>query len=222
MRSVSKNRQVLEIIVVDGGSSDQTRLFAREAGACVMIHDQPIENGGGRGGQIKTGIKSAKGDVVAILHADSILPGEEIDRIIKMLNAHPGVIGGSVGCRFDSSKPQFRLIELANDFRAAFLKISFGDQVQFFRRQPVVDHDLFPGIPLMEDVELSLRLHRLGRQVHLFGNVLVSTRRWKSIGFKNARWILIQVLTYLITRLWSEPDTVNLYKKYYKIDPSKT
>ncbi len=222
IRSVSGNGHVLEIIVVDAGSKDQTRLFSREAGARVMIHDHPIENGGGRGGQIKAGIHSARGDVVVILHADAILPDAEINRIIQNLNEHPSVIGGSVGCRFTSSKPQFRLIELANDFRAAFLKISFGDQVQFFRRQPVVDHDLFPVIPLMEDVEFSIRLHRLGRQLHLFGNVMVSNRRWENVGFKNARWIFMQVLKYLITRLWSVPDTANLYKKYYNTEPSKS
>ena len=221
IRSISGNRHVLEIIVVDAGSKDQTRLFARKAGARVMIHDCPIENDGGRGGQIKAGINSARGNVVVILHADAILPDAEINRMMKMLNEHPGVIGGSIGCRFNSSKPQFRLIELANDFRAAFLKISFGDQVQFFRRQPVVDHDLFPPIPLMEDVEFSMRLHRLGRQLHLFGNVRVSTRRWENVGFKNARWIFIQVLKYLLTRLWSEPDTANLYKKYYNTEPPK-
>ncbi len=51
-----------------------------------------------------------------------------------------------------------RLIEYANDIRTALSGISFGDQIQFFRRLPVKAQDIYPVIPLMEDVELALRL----------------------------------------------------------------
>ena len=208
LRAFSNNTHILETIVVDAGSVDRTCLLAKEAGARVIVHDHPVENGGGRGGQIKAGVNAAAGDVVMIVHADTILPGNEIDRVLAVLNKHPGVIGGAVGCRFDSPRLRFRFVELANDMRAAFLKISFGDQVQFFRRQPVVSCNLFPGIALMEDVEFSIRLHRLGRRIYLFGGALVSTRRWDKIGSRNAFWILRQVAVYLVCRLWSQPDTV--------------
>ncbi|MEW6078339.1 MAG: glycosyltransferase [Thermodesulfobacteriota bacterium] len=216
IRSVAGNRYVIEVVVVDGGSSDQTCLLARQNGARVLVHERPVENGGGRGGQIKRGIEAAGGDAVAILHADCVLPGENVDRIVALLNHHPDVIGGSVGGQFDSPKLRFRILALANDLRAAFLKISFGDQVQFFRRRPVVARDLFPGIPLMEDVEFSIRLHRLGQRVHLLGSARVSTRRWRKIGFRNAPWVIITVAKYLIRRLVAEPDTAALYKHYYK------
>jgi glycosyltransferase involved in cell wall biosynthesis len=215
IRSVSESRQVCEVIVVDGGSRDQTQLLARQTGARVIVHDKPIEKGGGRGGQIKEGIHAASGDVAAILHADARLPGHEIDRMVAVLNRYPSVVGGSIGCRFDSPHRKFRFIELANDIRAAFFKISFGDQVQFFRKEPVVKADLFPGIPLMEDVEFSIRLRRLGRCTYLFGNALVSTRRWEHVGFKNAAWVFLNVMVYLIRRLWEAPETVKLYRKYY-------
>jgi glycosyltransferase involved in cell wall biosynthesis len=215
IQTVSGNRHVCEIIVVDGGSKDKTRKLAQQAGARVIVHEKPIDKGGGRGGQIKAGIHDARGDAVAILHADARLPNIEIDRMMEVLNHHPSVVGGSVGCRFDSPGLRLRFIELANDIRAAFLKISFGDQVQFFRRQPVVESDLFPGIPLMEDVEFSIRLHRLGRRVYLFGTALASSRRWEHVGFRNAKWVFVRVFEYLMRRLWSEPDTVKLYKKYY-------
>lgn len=215
IQSVSGNVHVLEIIVVDGGSTDQTRELAGQSGARLLVHEQPVEAGGGRGGQIKAGIDAAGGDVVMILHADVVLPAVEIDRVIAVLNENPGIAGGAVGCRFDSVRLRFRFIELANDMRAAFFKISFGDQVQFFRRQPVVARDMYPGIPLMEDVEISIRLHRLGRQIYLFGDALVSARRWDRIGFRNAPWVFRQVTAYLVRRLWSQPDTAKLYRKYY-------
>ncbi len=215
IQSVSGNRYVSEIIVVDAGSHDQTQMLAQKAGAHVLIHDLPVENGGGRGGQIRAGVHAACGDVAAILHADTILPGIEIDRIVAVLNDHPAVIGGAVGSRFNSPGFQYRFLELANDFRAAFLKISFGDQVQFFRREPVVRKNIFPDLPLMEDVELSIRLNRLGKQVYLCGNVMVSARRWQKKGSKNAVLIIRLLVIYLFKRIWGGPDSVEMYKAYY-------
>lgn len=217
IRSVSGNRHVLEIIVVDAGSNDQTRLMAEKAGACVMVHDRSFDNGGGRGGQVREGIHAARGDAIVILHADTILPGVEIDRIVALLNDRPDVAGGAVGCRFDSPFRRYRFLELANDFRAAVFKISFGDQVQFFRREPVVNCNIYPGIPLMEDIELSLRLRRLGKQVYLFGAALVSVRRWQKKGPKNAALIIRLLGLYLFKRIWGVPDAAGMYNTYYGV-----
>ncbi len=217
IRSVAGSRHVSEIIVVDAGSNDRTRMLAQQAGAHVMIHDKPVESGGGRGGQIKAGISAASGEGVAILHADTRITGFDIDQIISAFNDHPAFIGGAVGCRFDSPDRRYRFLELANDFRAAFLNIRFGDQVQFFRREPVVRNDIFPDIPLMEDVELSIRLNRLGKQVYLYGNVLVSVRRWEKKGSKNAALIIRLVILYFIKRLKGTPDTSEFYRLYYNL-----
>ncbi len=200
---------------MDAASHDQTQSLARKAGASVLIHDRSIESGGGRGGQIKAGINEASGDVVAVVHADTILPENEIDRVIAVLNRCPDIVGGAIGCRLDSSLLRFRFIELANSFRAAFLKISFGDQVQFFRRSPVVSHNLFPDMPIMEDVEFSIRLHQLGRRTYLFGNALASTRRWEQTGYRNAGWVIKNVAIYLVRRLRKKPDTSRIYRRYY-------
>jgi len=122
---------------------------------------------------------------------------------------------------------QFKLgvIEFLNDFRAVFFKISFGDQVQFFRRKPVVKYDLFPDMPLMEDVELSIRLNSIGQQVFLCGRAMVSARRWERLGSKNSAMILWLFTSYLIRRscrifsmkkrLNVTPTTAAFYKKYY-------
>ena len=215
IRSVIRNPYVCEVIVVDAASHDRTHLLAQQAGGHVLIHDRPIEDGGGRGGQIKAGINAAIGDAVAVVHADTVLPGGEIGRLMEVLNRCPDIIGGAVGCRFDSSAPRYRFIELANDFRAAFFKISFGDQVQFFRRVPVVSQNLFPDMPIMEDVEFSIRLRRQGRRTFLFGKALASVRRWEQVGGKNAAWVIKNVAIFLVRRLIQQPDTVRIYRQYY-------
>ena len=215
IRSVAGNPYVREIIVVDAMSKDQTQFLARQAGARVLRHDLPVESGGGRGGQIKAGINAASGDVVAVLHADTLLARNEMNRMMDVLNRRPDIIGGAVGCRFEAPDQRYRMIELANDIRAAFFKISFGDQVQFFRRTPIASQQLFPDIPIMEDVEFSIRLRHLGHVTYLFGKAIASTRRWKRIGFLNAVWVIKNVVVYLIRRLIQTPETAEIYRRYY-------
>ncbi len=204
-----------EVIVVDGGSSDLTRTIAQQNGARVVVNARHFENGGGRGGQIRTGVHCAIGDVVAVVHADAQVPQGALNRMLDVLNKNPGVAGGVLGCRFNAKSPCLTLVEWLNDVRMAFFGIGFGDQIQFFRRHPVVDNQLLPAIPLMEDVELSIRLAGLGRQVHLFEKVTVSSRRWQQKGATNGLMVIGQVALYLVKRLRGVPDTAGIYKRYY-------
>ncbi len=207
---------VAEIIVVDGGSTDRTREVARQAGARVIEHPAPPEAGGGRGGQVSAGVSRAVGDVVVILHADTLISPGTFQRILTTLTNHPEVIGGAVGSGFDAPGWRLRLLEVANDFRAAFLGLSFGDQVQFFRRAPVLERGLVPDIPLMEDVELALRLRLLGRTAYLWGDCRVSARRWQSRGYWRSLLVIRLVASYLWQRLWGRPDTARMYRRYYR------
>ncbi len=89
IQSFSDHQYVAGIIVVDAGSNDQTHILAQQAGVQIRIHEQPIDNGGGRGGQIKTRGRATHGNVVANVHADKMLPGVEIDQMIATLRPTP-------------------------------------------------------------------------------------------------------------------------------------
>ena len=216
---------VIEVIVVDGGSQDETCSVARTAGAKVILHNPCPVSGWGRGGQIRTGIYGASGDVVAIVHADVLVSPRTFCRMIRVLNARKTIIGGSAGFRFHTeSKDQawnlkLKIIEFLNHARAMISGISFGDQVQFFRREPVVSRDLFPNIPLMEDVEFAIRMRCLGNLVYLNEKVEVSTRRWEKRGSGNALLIIALFSLYLLKRPWGQPDTTFFYDRYYKKPP---
>jgi hypothetical protein len=214
IRCIKRDETVKEVIVVDGGSRDQTVVQANSLGAKVIL---PPESGlgGGRGGLIHSGIMASTGDIVAVVHADTRITRPVFGEILRLLAFHPALVGGAVGSRFDAGGWRFRVLETVNDFRAAILGISFGDQVQFFRRAPVLKSNLFPAIPLMEDVEFSIRLHRLGRQAFLFGNAMVSARRWKSFGFAHTWTVLRLFATYLIQRNWGNAEDMTLYNRYY-------
>ena len=213
---LNQDSAVFEVIVVDGGSTDYTVADAKRAGAIVRYHTNPPESGGGRGGQIAKGIDIAKGDVIAVVHADTLMDHPKFDKVLELLNQDPLVIGGAMGSIFNATGWRYRLLELANDFRAVTSGISFGDQIQFFRRRPVILDALYPSQPLMEDVELSLRLKKKGRLAYLFGSHRASDRKWRTAGFGRTWQILGLLLIYLWQRLLGRPDSVHIYRRYYK------
>lgn len=219
--AIIPNCLVREVIVVDGGSDDRTKVMAEALGARVIVHEAAPEKGGGRGGQIRKGVLAAKGDVVAVIHADTRVDPAVFRQMKDALNRKPEVVGGAAGTSFDDESLGMKIVEFLNAMRAVFFKISFGDQIQFFRRKEVVELDLFPDIPLMEDVELSLRLRRLGKTVYLFGTSKVSARRWREKGFGNALMVLVCFFTYLVQRTWKTPDAIAMYNRYYGINPRR-
>ena len=221
VQSIQKDPSVLEIIAVDGGSADQTLSILRNLKIQTISHLVQPERGGGRGGQIHSGLIKAKGDIVAVVHADTFVKGNEFSNMIKVLKNNPSVIGGAVGSLFNLSGFRMRLIEYANDIRTALSGISFGDQIQFFRRLPVQAQDIYPVIPLMEDVELALRLKRLGDLVYLFGQANVSSRRWEKYGNSNLISIVVRFASYLWLRGHKNFSTHAMYCDYYNHTESK-
>ncbi|MGM0452170.1 MAG: glycosyltransferase [Thermodesulfobacteriota bacterium] len=219
IRSIQTDPAVTEIIVADAGSSDGTRKAAAALGARVICHRKPIDARGGRGGQIRAGLQTATGDVVAVVHADMTVCFPAFSKMISALKHNPSAAGGALGSRFDSGQLRFRIIAWANDARMIFAAIAFGDQVQFFRRHPVASRDLFPQMPLMEDVELSLRLNNIGRSLFLFGRARVSARKWKRRGASHAIIVIRLFLSYLVRRLWKTPDAAAMYRRYYGSSP---
>lgn len=209
--SLCRSPYVREVVVVDGGSTDGTAARAVKAGARVVHHF----GAAARGAQIRAGVRHANGDVVAVVHADTRVPPRAFAHILDVLAANPDVVGGAVGCVLDGPGWRLRALDIANAFRAALLGIAFGDQVQFFRRAPVIAGDLIPTLPLMEDVELSLRLRRVGRVVFLWGDARVSARAWRvAAGWRTVRIILL-VAEYLCRRLRGLPNTDAMYTRYY-------
>lgn len=215
IKSLGRDAAVREIIVSDGGSEDNTAVLAEHLGAKVIRHTASPENGGGRGGQIRAGLLAARCDVIAIVHADTLPAASAFTEILEVLRRNPMIAGGAVGCSLSAPGWPFRLLEFGNNLRTICLGISFGDQIQFFRRKPVLEQDMFPDIPLMEDLELSLRLHRAGRQIFLFGNARSSVRRWETHGFRRSLLVIRLCSAYLLRRLWGKPDTQAMYRRYY-------
>jgi rSAM/selenodomain-associated transferase 2 len=163
-----------EIIVVDGGSTDDTCQQAANA-------DRVLTSPPGRAVQQNLGAEQATGTVLLFLHADCRLPGTAFDSIRAALSDER-VVGGCFQQRIDASGLRFRWIERGNAWRVRLFGLAYGDQAIFVRRTVFESLGRFPKLRLMEDVFLMKRLRRAGRFVLLADRLTVSARRWQRHG----------------------------------------
>jgi rSAM/selenodomain-associated transferase 2 len=173
-----------EIIVVDGGSRDQTDIIVDTIASSPNAGSTPVRRltaPPGRAAQLNAGAETCRHDVLLFLHADSHLP-RDAKRLIELALADPQVVGGRFDIRFDRPTMWGRVISLFMNLRSRLSRISTGDQAMFVRRHVFQQLDGFPDIPIMEDIEFSARLKRTGRTVALRSCVTASFRRWERRG----------------------------------------
>ncbi len=201
-----------EILVIDGGSTDNSKEIAQSFGANWILSRK------GRGHQIAAGVRASTGDILLILHADTLLTKPMIGQIMTSMQRNPAAVGGALGQRFkaDDKKSVLLLVEGLNDLRAQLLQNSFGDQGQFFRREELNRAGGFPDIPLMEDVELTAKLKKRGDLLFLGGAMLCSARRWeKESPLKRICQVIFFVIRYKASRFFGRGNAEKLYKEYY-------
>ncbi len=165
----------VEVIVVDAGSTDDTRQRAQAAGARVMTSPS------GRARQLTTGASQARGDAIVFLHADTRLPGGFADAI-RMVLRDPAVVGGAFRFRFDHRTLALRMVEWGTRARVALLGLPYGDQALFVRRTVLDAIGGFPDTPIMEDLDLVRAMRRRGRLAYLRDPATTSARRHRAYG----------------------------------------
>lgn len=174
-----------EVIVVDGGSTDRTVELAERLGP-VLRSDR------GRATQMNAGATRATGDVLWFVHADTGVAPQALAQMRTAL-ADPAVVGGGLRLSFDRRTAGLDLLARSSNVRARRLHQVFGDQSLFVRRRVFEELGGFPPWPLMEDLELSRRLHRRGRLVVLQATSTASARRFAEHG----TWQMVLFMQYL-------------------------
>jgi rSAM/selenodomain-associated transferase 2 len=168
----------VEVVVVDGGSRDDTADRAVAAGARVVRSES------GRARQIQAGVDASTGSILLILHADTrLVPGyaEAIRRALQ----DPGVIGGAFRFQFDRGDGQaaaLRFIEWGARLRVAAFGLPYGDQALFMRRSVLAKVGGIPQVPIMEDLDLVAALRREGRLAAISLPATTSARRYVTNG----------------------------------------
>lgn len=161
-----------EVIVVDGGSGDRTVAIARSF-AGVRVESAPR----GRASQMNHGARLARGEALLFLHADVALPDDAPEHVENALRDPRVVAGAFRTWHVTDDGRRAAWLHLA-DLRSRYSRLPYGDQALFVRREAFWKAGGYPGQPLMEDLELSRRLRRLGRIAIARASVRVSGRRF--------------------------------------------
>lgn len=172
-------RDQVEVIVVDGGSTDGTA-------ALVPSSVTLVRSPRGRAVQMNRGAAASRGEILVFCHADSQLPAGWRTAVIGALSL-PGISGGSFQVAI---LPARGILYLINRLRLpADWRCVFGDQAQFMARVTFDRIGGFSEIPLMEDLEMSRKLHRAGQLVRIPLRVTTSSRRFLEHG-PLRQWLL--------------------------------
>jgi rSAM/selenodomain-associated transferase 2/rSAM/selenodomain-associated transferase 1 len=188
-----------EIIVVDGGSTDDTVQRAMGAGVRVMASPR------GRAIQLNRGAGVARGRVLLFLHADTRLPQGYVGSVFETL-MDPATVLGAFRFRTDLRTPVMRAIELATHIRSRFLKMPYGDQALFMRKWEFHRAGGFPDIPIAEDLAFARKVAGKGRVRLTPDHVVTSARRWRALG--QIRATLINVIILAGSRVGVSPHVL--------------
>jgi len=203
LRLADLRRDGAQLIVVDGGSEDDTARLA-------AVHaDIVLQSARGRALQMHAGALAAEGDALLFLHADTVLPPHAGELIAQAVRSHAW---GRFDVALDGVHPVYRVIAAMMNLRSRLTSIATGDQAIFMRRDFYFATGGFPPLALMEDIAFCKRARRLARPACLHERVLTSARRWEKHGVW--RTILLMWRLRLAYFLGADPDVLALRYGY--------
>lgn len=175
-----------QVIVVDGGSTDNTLEIVRQERR-IQIQKAPS----GRASQMNEGARHATGDWLLFLHADTLLP----DNALKSIEALPvDILAGGFKHRFSGQAWSLRLISWLHNFRCRCTRIFYGDQAMFVRRKLFYELGMFPDEPILEDLLFSEKLVQVTQPIILDSYVITESRKFEQQGIWFSFWRVLLIL----------------------------
>ncbi len=207
LKAVAGKELIVEIIVSDGNSSDNTVRIANLYGAKVVVSEQA-----GRGLQMNTAAKAAAGNVLYFLHADSIPPTGFVEDILEKINA--GHVAGCYRLRFDYNHWFLKANAWFTRFNVNAVR--FGDQSLFVRKSVFDSIGGFrEDLLIMEDQEIIHRIRKKGRFAVIAGYVTTSARKYKVNGIYRMQGIFFYIYFAYVFGA-SQQALVSIYKKFIR------
>jgi len=203
IENVRSKGEDVEVIVVDGGSSDGSHEIA--AGLARIEVSKK-----GRAVQMNKGARKASGDILLFLHTDTSLPDHSFKHI-KESFIDPDVIGGRFRIELTGKGLGYRTISAMINIRDRIFGGFTGDQAIFIDRQRFFEIGGYKDIPLFEDLDLARKMRRRGKVVRIPDHVVSSNRRWAKKGLM--RTIVKMWLLRLLYLVGVSPETL---AKVYK------
>jgi len=194
----------LEIIVVDGGSTD------RSAEIATPLADKFLVAARGRANQMNVGAANARGELFLFLHGDTLLPGNGLQELQRRVEGEDA-FWGWFNLKFSNPASCFTVISTLMRVRSKLTGICTGDQTLFVDAKLFNSIEGFPDVPLMEDVAVCKRLKNYVRPIILNNAVISSSRRWE----KNGTLRTIFLMWWLRLQYWIGVSPESLAAIYY-------
>ena len=194
--------QDVELIVADGGSTDNTILLSSPLADHVLLAPR------GRGSQMNAGAERANGDILMFLHADTFLPENALLEVREAISKD--ACWGRFDVTISGTLGGLGMVAFMMNLRSRLTGIATGDQCIFVTRQAFMASGGYPDIPLMEDITLSTQLRRIRRPACLYAKVFTSGRRWE----KHGLWRTILAMWRLRLHFFLGASPVNLAREY--------
>ncbi len=201
-------RRGAEIVVVDGGSNDDTVALAGVQADRVLTAER------GRARQMNAGAAAARGEILCFLHADTFLP-ENADGLMIDGLARSRRSWGRFDVRIAGTHPLLRVVAWMMNRRSRLTGIATGDQAIFITRSLFEAAGQFPEIALMEDIAFSKQLKIYGAPLCIAHPLTTSGRRWEQRGV----WRTIALMWRLRLAYWLGADPDKLALRYARQKP---
>jgi rSAM/selenodomain-associated transferase 2 len=185
IENIRSEGEDVEVIVVDGGSSDGSREIA--AGLARIEVSKK-----GRAVQMNKGARIASGDILLFLHADTYLPDRSFE-CIKESFIDPDVIGGRFKMSLTGKSVGYRTISMMINLRDRLFGGFTGDQAIFIDRKRFFEIGGYKDIPLFEDLDMARKMRKYGKVVRIPDHAIASNRRWVKKGIMRTiikMWLL--------------------------------
>ncbi|MFN8393007.1 MAG: TIGR04283 family arsenosugar biosynthesis glycosyltransferase [Bdellovibrionota bacterium] len=191
LSALRKIPEPIEVIIVDGGSTDRTVQIATRFGARIC------KGPPGRGTQLGAGAATAKADVLFFLHADTHPRPDAVQAMLDALK-NPRTVGGTFRIAFRGGSSASTFLTWLYP-RLRFLGLSYGDAGIFVRKSAYEKAGGFQSHPIFEDLDLINRLKRVGSFTRLKAVVETSSRRFEGRSFTLtfAWWTVLQILYWM-------------------------
>jgi hypothetical protein len=201
----------VEVIVVDGGSSDTTPHIVNKAVEDNRYQDMPVKvitmESKGKAYQMNLGAENAQGTILLFLHGDVLLP-ERYDSIARTFVQHFPRSVGAFRFKLDNNitGPSVDLMQRCTNWRAFDFSFPYGDQALFISASAF--HG-FPTMPFMEDYEYIKNMRARDRVKIVHEDVIVSSRRWAALGLW--RTVVKNQIFVFLYNMGVAPETIRLW-----------
>jgi len=188
----------VEIIVVDGGSSDGTTEIVSHYQEVMLIASEE-----GRAIQFNFGAQHSKGEILFFIHADSQLPDRWREQIMDIVN-QGNCVAGTFYLKFDKEGFWYHLYSRLSRINGSIF--TYGDQGLFVRKTEFMEIGGYPSLPIMEDYEILFRMRKVGHVTKLDSPITTSARKFSKNGvvlqqLKNITTVIMYIVGVSPSRL---------------------